>query len=107
MSVAMRYYSGGEAGFIELLELYCIDGRWKTEILRQSGVSDLPRYRTEVHGLKSAAVNIGAIELSGIAQEQENAARGDADCVALDLPALLTAHEALLDRIEAFLKARG
>ncbi len=107
MDTAMRYFSGDDAGFLELLELYYMDGRRKTELLRETAESDLSRYRTEVHGLKSAAANIGAMEVSNLARAQENAAaQGDTQFIAGQLPRLLEAHETLLDRIGAFLEQR-
>ncbi len=107
MDTAMRYFTGDEAGFAELLELYYMDGRRKTELLRELAGSDLSRYRTEVHGLKSAAANVGAMEVSNMARAQENAAaRGDADFIAQQLPRLLEVHEELLARIGRFLEDR-
>ena len=38
-----------------------------------SGYSDVQRYQIEVHGLKSASANIGAMDLSAMARAQENA----------------------------------
>lgn len=107
METAMRYFSGDDAGFMELLELYYMDGKRKTELLRELAGSDLSRYRTEVHGLKSAAANIGAMEVSSLARAQENAAaQGDTAFIAGRLPELLEAHEGLLARIGAFLEQR-
>ncbi len=107
MDAAMRYFSGDEAGFAELLELYYIDGRRKTDLLRELSGSDLSRYRTEVHGLKSAAANIGAMEVSNLARAQENAAaQGDTAFIAQQFPRLMEAHVALLDRIGQFLERR-
>ena len=107
MDTAMRYFTGDEAGFAELLELYYIDGQRKTELLRDLADTDLSRYRTEVHGLKSAAANIGAMEVSNLARAQENAAaQGDTDFIAQQLPRLLETHQALLARIGQFLDQR-
>ncbi|MCI8699290.1 MAG: response regulator [Oscillospiraceae bacterium] len=107
MDTAMRYFTGDEAGFAELLELYHMDGRRKMELLGELADTDLSRYRTEVHALKSAAANIGAMEVSGLARAQENAAaQGDTDFIARQLPCLLEAQQALLDRIGLFLEQR-
>ena len=107
MDTAMRYFTGDEAGFAELLELYHMDGRRKMELLGELADTDLSRYRTEVHALKSAAANIGAMEVSGLARAQENAAaQGDTDFIARQLPGLLEAQQALLDRIGLFLEQR-
>ena len=107
MDTAMRYFTGDEAGFAELLELYHMDGRRKMELLGELADTDLSRYRTEVHALKSAAANIGAMEVSGLARAQENAAaQGDTDFIARQLPCLLEAQQTLLDRIGLFLEQR-
>lgn len=107
MDAATRYFSGDEAGFAELLELYYMDGQRKTGLLRELAGSDLSRYRTEVHGLKSAAANIGAMEVSNLARAQENAAaQGDTAFIAQQFPRLMEAHEALLARIGQFLERR-
>ena len=107
MDAAMRYFTGGEEGFVELLELYYMDGMRKTELLRELAGTDLSRYRTEVHALKSAAANVGAMEVSNLARAQENAAaRGDADFIAQQLPRLMDAHETLLAHLGQFLERR-
>ena len=107
MDTAMRYFTGDEAGFVELLELYYMDGQRKTELLKELADTDLSGYRTEVHGLKSAAANIGAMEVSNLARAQENAAaQGDTDFIAQQFPRLLEAHQALLARIGQFLEQR-
>ncbi len=107
IDAASRYFSGDASGFLELLELYYIDGRRKTELLRELAGSNLADYRTEVHGLKSAAANIGAMEVSNMARAQENAAaQGDTEFIARQFPRLLEEHEALLERIGAFLEQR-
>ena len=104
---AARYFTGGEEGFVELLELFHMDGMRKLELLPRLADSDLSGYRTEVHALKSAAANIGATEVSGLARAQEDAAaREDTDFIVRELPRLLEAHEALLAHIGAFLEGR-
>ena len=107
LDIAMSHSADGEEGLIELLELYYLDGQRKTELLREIAVSDLGRYRTEVHALKSAAANIGAMEVSGMAKDQENAAaQGDTEYIAHQFPLLLEAHQELLARIGLFLEQR-
>lgn len=107
MHAAMQYYSGDEEGFADLLELYCMDGKHKTELLRELAQSDLSRYQIEVHGLKSASANIGAIEVSAMAREQEYAAAEENKaCIAEKFPVLLAEYETLLANIEQFLTCR-
>jgi len=100
MCTAMRYYSGDEAGFAELLELYYMDGLRKLGTLQKLANTSLPDYQTEVHALKSASANIGATAVSDMARAQENAAaQGDRQFIDRQLPALLTAYEDLLEKI--------
>lgn len=106
-AAAARYYTGDEAGFADLLELYYMDGQRKAALLRQLSDTDIDRYCVEVHGLKSASANIGAMEVSEMARAQENAAnQGDRAFIAQQFPALLEAYEALLTNIELFLEGR-
>lgn len=103
----MKYYSGDEKGFVELLELYCIDGKRKTELLCEVVETDLLRYQIEVHGLKSASANIGAMKVSAMARAQENAAvQGDRETIEREFPVLLAEYETLLTNIGRFLECR-
>lgn len=107
MDAAMQYYSGDEEGFAGLLELYCMDGKRKTALLSELVESDLLRYQIEVHGLKSASANIGAMEVSALARAQENAAtKGDMEFIAGQFPLLMAEYETLLTNIGQFLKRR-
>jgi len=107
MSAALQYYSGDEEGFVDLLELYCMDGKRKTRLLRELVNSDILRYQIEVHGLKSASANIGAVDVSAMARAQENAAaQGDREFIDRQFPLLLAEYEILLANIEQFLERR-
>lgn len=107
MDAAMQYYSGDEEGFTDLLELYYMDGRRKTRLLGELAKTDIFNYQIEVHGLKSASVNIGAMEVSALARAQENAAaRGDREFIAGQFPVMLAEYETLLENIGQFLKRR-
>ena len=104
---ASRYYVGDEAGFAGLLELYHMDGQRKTGLLRELAGSDISRYQVEVHGLKSASANIGAMDVSNMARAQENAAaQGDTEFIARQFPALMAEYEKLLENIGLFLEKR-
>ncbi len=103
-SAASRYYTGDEAGFVDLLELYYMDGQRKGALLRELSDSDISRYCVEVHGLKSASANIGAMDVSDRARAQEHAAaRNDTEFIARQFPGLLEAYETLLTNIGLFL----
>ena len=107
MNAAMKYYSGDEQGFVELLDLFYIDGKRKTELLCEVVESDILRYQIEVHGLKSASANIGAMEVSAMARAQENAAvQGDREFIDRQFPLLLAEYENLLANIGQFLERR-
>ena len=107
LEAASRYYAGDEAGFANLLELYHMDGQRKAKLLYELARSDVARYCVEVHGLKSASANIGAMKVSDMARAQENAAsKGDTEFIERQLPTLLEAYEALLMNIGLFLERR-
>lgn len=107
MNVVMQYYSGDEEGFVELLDLYCIDGKRKIQLLSDVVESDILRYQIEVHGLKSASANIGAMEVSAMARAQENAAaQGDIEFIRTNFPLLLAEYEDLLAKVGQFLEWR-
>lgn len=104
MDAAMEYYSGDEDSFVDLLELYCMDGKRKTELLHELVDSDILRYQIELHGLKSASANIGAMDVSALARAQENAAaQGDRAFITEQFPVLMAEYETLLANIEQFL----
>ena len=105
MDAVMQYYSGDEEGFVDLLELYCMDGKRKIKLLGELAESDILRYQIEVHGLKSASAGIGAMGVSAMAREQENAAaQGDKAFIFEKFPSLLAEYEILLENIGQFLK---
>lgn len=105
MEAASRYCAGDEEEFLELLGLYYQDGQRKTVLLREVADSDIARYRVEVHGLKSASANIGALDVSNMARAQENAAaQGDTEFIQRQFPPLLEAYETLLMNIGLFLE---
>ena len=76
-------------------------------LLAELAGTDVSRYQVEVHALKSASANIGAMELSAMARAQEEAAgAGDAGLIAQGFPPLLETYEALLAEIGSFLAQR-
>lgn len=109
MGEVMKQHTGGVEDFVELLELYCIDGKRKCGLLRElKEKEDYKTYGIEVHGLKSASANVGAMELSARAREHENAAGlQDAQFIAGHFEELLRSYEELLREIESFLKEKG
>lgn len=107
INAAMQYYSGDEEGFVDLLELYCMDGKRKVKLLSELVETDILRYQIEVHGLKSASANIGAVDVSALARAQENAAaQGNREFISEQFPLLLAEYETLLANIGQFLERR-
>ncbi len=107
MQAAMQFFSGDEEDFADLLDLYCEDGKRKIPLLSELAETDIVRYQIEVHGLKSASANIGAMKVSEMARVQENAAsQGDRELITEQFPVLLAEYETLLEQIKLFLNQR-
>ncbi|MDE6219336.1 MAG: response regulator [Lachnospiraceae bacterium] len=106
MNALVSHYSGSAGDYLELLELYCLDGKQKLSVLRELWErQDYETYGIEVHGLKSASANVGAMGISVSAREQENAVdRGDTAFVDAHIQELLAAYEAQIAHISGFLK---
>lgn len=104
--LAQEYHGDSLEDYRELLKLYVLDGKRKKELLEQLFADkNFRKYEVEVHGLKSASANIGALELSKLFLEQERAAeRGDGELISRKFPELLAAYEKQLDCIQNHLK---
>ena len=105
---AKKHHSGEVEDFVELLNLYYMDGKRKRsylmELLEKENYKD---YGIEVHGLKSASANVGAMELSAQAREHEEAAtRGDVDFIKMHSAELLSCYERQVEEIKKFLDQR-
>ena len=98
--------TGSVADYFELLDLYCLDGERKLTVLRTLWEQrDYENYRIEVHGLKSASANVGAMSVSANASEQERAVnRGDTGFVDKHVQQLLDEYEAQIAYISEFLE---
>ncbi|MDE7417868.1 MAG: response regulator, partial [Lachnospiraceae bacterium] len=101
-----RHYSGSVEDYLELLNLYCMDGKRKLSVLRELWEKrDYKTYGIEVHGLKSASANVGAMGVSIGAKEQEKAVdRGDTAFVDAHIQELLAAYEMQIAHISEFLE---
>lgn len=106
VDAARQHHSGSVEDFIELLQLYCLEGKRKLKQLRQLfDKEDYHNYEIEVHGLKSASANVGAMELSRHAKEHEKAAaRGDTEFVRAHFEELLEEYQELIAHIEGYMK---
>ncbi len=106
---AIAAHTGGVEDYIELLELFYMDGQEKQGLIRHlSEECDYKNFEIEVHGLKSASANIGAEELSSLAKEHEMAAKeGNYTFIDENLSKLLAEYVFLLREIERVLKSIG
>ena len=100
------HYAGSLEEYNELLKLYCLDGKRKLKVLQELWEDqDYEGYGIEVHALKSASANVGAMRLSSRAKEQEKAVnRGDLAFVDSRVTKLLAEYEEQLANIEAYLQ---
>lgn len=108
MAEVEKHHSGGTESYVELLRLYCVDGRRKLALLvKLLKERDYDRYGVEVHGLKSASASVGAMELSAQALEHEMAVKeGNTAYILSHARALLEKYSWQLERIEGFLENR-
>lgn len=102
----VEHYSGSVEEYKELLNLYCLDGKRKLNVLRELWEEqDYKGYRIEVHGLKSASANVGAMRISNRAREQEKAVdREDFAFVDNHAERLLTEYEEQIEHISRYLE---
>lgn len=105
---AKKHHTGDVEDYLELLQLYCIDGKRKCTQLRElMEGGDYVNYGIEVHGLKSASANIGAMELSAQAREHEEAVnRSDEEFIRRHFGDLLSCYKIQIRLIESFLNNR-
>ena len=105
---AKKHHSGEVEDFVDLLNLYYMDGKRKSSYLMELlEKEDYKDYGIEVHGLKSASANVGAMELSAQAREHEEAATlGDIDFIKLHSAELLSCYEQQVEAIKKFLDQR-
>ena len=103
---ARKHHSGGLKDYQGLLKLYSMDGKRKLLLLRELlEKKDYHTYEIEVHGLKSASANVGAMELSAQARDHEAAAgRGDEAYIVEHAQKLLSDYETLVQEIGRYLE---
>lgn len=105
----MEYHTGTVEDYLELLSLFYMDGLKKTKYLQELlECEDMKNYRIEVHALKSASANIGAMELSAKAKVQEDAAAAqDVETVRDTYDELMELYQKLLAEIKLLLEKKG
>ncbi|MCL1849282.1 MAG: ATP-binding protein [Clostridiales bacterium] len=101
MDRALGYAGGSMKNYLRTLNVFYKDGRQKIEEIKHSfDAKDLPLYTVYLHAVKSAAANVGAEKLSGLARTLEDAGkRGDEAYLAAYTPPFISEFEALLERI--------
>lgn len=106
---ALKRHTGTLDEYLELLHLFYMDGEGKiTWIKHLQADGDLENYCIEVHALKSAAANLGAMALSEQARELEMAAKAfNQQEIDRNTDALLTQYKNLLDEIHELLVSKG
>lgn len=104
-----EHYAGSMEEYKSLLDLYCLDGKRKLKLLRELWEKgDYQTYGIEVHALKSASANVGAMKISEMAREQEQAVkRGDETFVDSHAEQLLARYEEQIVHIRDFLAESG
>ena len=95
----------GTDGYLELLEMYYLDGQNKIKLIEQLVLDkDFDRYIIEVHALKSASYNICANELGDEAKKHEFAGKDkEYDFIIKNYKQLIEHYEFILDGIEKVL----
>lgn len=95
--------------YLELIELFLIDGKSKLKLLRRlADEKDYHNYDIETHALKSAAANIGADKLSEEAKQHEFAAKeGRYEFIQENVEQLLSDYAAILSEIRRVLIKKG
>jgi HPt (histidine-containing phosphotransfer) domain-containing protein len=97
---------GDAENYMRVLSVFYKDGQEKiAEINKALGIGDMRLYTTYVHALKSAAANIGAVQLSEIALTLETAGKeGNRACIDEYTPRLIYELKLLLLNIGNFLR---
>lgn len=92
---------GSINAYLDLIDLFYTDGLRRKEILKDLiDRQDISNYVIEVHGLKSAAANIGAGGLSDLAKKHEESGKAsDVTYIKENTGVLLDAYERVLQEI--------
>ena len=106
---ALRIHKTGIKNVLELMVLFYEDGLNKVDLIRKyADEGEFKSYEIEVHGLKSAAANIGAVDLSNEAKEHEYAAKDeDEEFVTSNYEKLAADYREVLDELRKMLERNG
>lgn len=99
---------GGIDIYLELIDLFYTSGLQKMALLEELyRQRDRENYITEVHGLKSAAANIGAYAVSELARRHESAGKEENfSFIDENFAGLISSYRQLLDEIRRVLKQK-
>ncbi|MDE6320479.1 MAG: Hpt domain-containing protein [Lachnospiraceae bacterium] len=105
MEEGIKLCGGDEAIYMEVLWAAMEEGNEKIPLIRSVyEQKDYERYRIEVHGLKNAMRSIGAVYLSELAAQQEQAVK-DMDQAAMEIGVeeMLTQYQFVEDALKELL----
>ncbi len=102
---AMSHHSGTWDDYMELLYLFYVDGLKKPQYLKSLvETKDWKNYEIEIHGLKGAAANLGAADLSKKAKSLEEACHnGENDYIIIHMDDFMSEYTDLLQEIKHIL----
>ncbi len=105
----LEYHTGTLDEYVELLNLFYMDGITKVGYIRELAQRrEWKNYRIEVHALKSASANLGAMSLSRKAKAQEEAAVSqDEEFIGQNFEIMLQEYTNLLQEIHKVLIKKG
>lgn len=106
---ALKVHKTGIKNVLDLMVLFYEDGLNKVDLIRKyADEGELQGYEIEVHGLKSAAANIGAVALSNEAKEHEYAAKdGNEEFVMDNYEKLAADYREVLDELQKMFVRNG
>lgn len=106
---ALKRHTGTLDDYLQLLHLFYLEASKKLRLLQQLYVDeDMENYQIEVHALKSAAANLGALGLSDSARELEFACkRDDQEYIDKHHQNMLDQYETLISEIQPVLVNKG
>lgn len=106
---ALKKHTGSLRDYLELIHIFYMEGDSKCRLLTSLlETGDYKNYCIEVHALKSAAANLGAMELSNQARELEFAAKnGDFDYINTHASELIRSYQELLAEMRNVLEKKG
>ena len=106
---ALKIHSDSIKNVLDLMVLFYEDGVNKVDVIRNyADEGELRSYEIEVHGLKSAAANIGAKKLSEEAKTHEYAAKdGDEAFVIANYEQLASDYKEVLEELKNMLMKNG